>query len=112
MKTVELTEINFHHFVSNRQFVIVDIYTVACPPCKFFATLFEEVAGMYENKICFSKLDAGMFLSIAMELRVTPVPKLIFYVKGRLISINNVPAGIKAFKDLIEINFSDPGVKH
>ena len=55
---VEITDATFEEeVVKSDTPVVVDFWAEWCGPCKMIAPLVEELAGEYEGKVKFTKLD-------------------------------------------------------
>ena len=62
---------------------IVDFWAEWCAPCKLMAPVFDEVAGEFEGKIKFGKIDVDDNTRAATELGVMNIPTLVFFKGGK-----------------------------
>lgn len=98
-----VNEKNFESDVRNSDIpVIIDCYADWCGPCKAFAPTFEAVAGDYEGKVKFVKLDVDASSGVAGELGIRSIPTVIFFKGGsevnrRMGAVDR--SGLKEFVD-------------
>ena len=84
MSLVHLTEENFESEVMQSDIpVIVDFWATWCPPCKMLAPIFEELAGGYEGKMKFAKLDTDEVRATAQKYGIMSIPTLIVFKGGK-----------------------------
>ncbi|MCD4704427.1 MAG: thioredoxin family protein [Methanosarcinaceae archaeon] len=62
--------------------VVVDCYSNSCPPCKKMAPIFEKLAGEYDGKIKFVKVDLDRSRAIGRTYQVRGVPTLFMFKDG------------------------------
>ncbi len=65
--------------------VVVDFWAEWCGPCLMMAPVFEELAGEYEGKLRFAKLDTDANEATMMRYGVQGIPTLLFFNKGELV---------------------------
>ncbi len=84
MKNItELTESNFEAEVLRAQGpVIVDFFAPWCGPCKMLAPVLEQLAGEFQGRIKFAKLNVDDAPELAGKYRITGVPTLILFLNG------------------------------
>jgi thioredoxin 1 len=63
--------------------VVVDFYGQGCPPCDKLAPIFEQVAGEFDGRASFVKIDVGDASSVAAEFGIFGVPTVLFFKEGR-----------------------------
>ncbi|MCD4821668.1 MAG: thioredoxin fold domain-containing protein [Methanococcoides sp.] len=68
--------------------VVVDCFAKTCPPCKKMGPVFEKLAGEYESKVKFIKIDLKSSPEIGKRFNILGVPTLLFFKDGNL--VNNV----------------------
>jgi len=64
--------------------VLVDFWANWCGPCKMIASIVEEVAKEYSNKIKVGKLDVDSNPKTATEYGIMSIPTLIFFKQGKV----------------------------
>ncbi|MHC1576032.1 MAG: thioredoxin family protein, partial [Methanosarcinaceae archaeon] len=62
--------------------VVVDCYSNSCPPCKKMAPIFKKLAGEYDGKIKFVKVDLDRSRAIGRTYQVRGVPTLFMFKNG------------------------------
>lgn len=75
---------NFEAEVLNSHMpVIVDLWGPLCGPCLALMPQVEELAGQYEGKVKFCKLNVAENRRLAISLKVMAVPTILFYKGGQ-----------------------------
>ncbi len=75
--------------------VVVDFTASWCPPCKMLAPIFERVAGSYEGKAKFYKVDIDQNVETAAKYGVQSIPNLLFFKDGQVVDqhVGMIPEG-------------------
>ncbi len=82
---IEVNKDNFEaEVVSSDLPVVVDIWGPKCGPCLALMPSVEELAGQYEGKVKFCKLNVSGNRRLVISLKVMGVPTFLFYDKGEL----------------------------
>ncbi|MES2824760.1 MAG: thioredoxin TrxC [Pseudomonadota bacterium] len=63
--------------------VLVDCWAPWCGPCKSFAPVFEQAAGILEPKLRLAKLNTELVPSIAQRWAIRSIPTLILFKQGK-----------------------------
>jgi thioredoxin 1 len=84
-KTLHVCDDDFTKTLKDNSLVVVDCYADWCPPCKMIAPFIEELAGTYEGKVAFAKVDVDNCPGIAMQYGVHSIPTLLFFRGGQLV---------------------------
>ncbi|MQF82648.1 thioredoxin [SAR202 cluster bacterium AD-802-E10_MRT_200m] len=65
--------------------VLVDFWAEWCQPCKMIAPIVEELAGEFDGKIKFAKMDVDSNPKTPMNYGIRGIPTLIIFQGGQAI---------------------------
>ncbi len=73
--------------------VVVDFYADWCGPCKMMSPLMEKLAGEYDGKVKFCKVNVDNEQELAIQNGVQSIPLFVLYKNGEAIakSVGAVP---------------------
>ena len=78
--TVEITDATFRDEVVNSDVpVVIDFWAEWCGPCKMIAPIVEELAGEYEGKVKFAKMDVDTNPQTPMQFGIRGIPTLLIF---------------------------------
>ena len=81
--TVEITDSTFRDEVVNSDVpVVIDFWAEWCGPCKMIAPIVEELAGEYEGKVKFAKMDVDSNPQTPMQFGIRGIPTLLIFNGG------------------------------
>ena len=81
---VEITDATFEEeVVKSDTPVVVDFWAEWCGPCKMIAPLVEELAGEYDGKVKFTKLDVDSNPQTPMQFGIRGIPTLLIFSGGK-----------------------------
>ncbi len=65
--------------------VVVDFWAVWCGPCRLIAPVVEELAGAYDGRVKFVKLDVDENPDLAVRYNVMSIPTLGVFRGGKMV---------------------------
>ncbi|KAJ2036288.1 hypothetical protein IW146_005106 [Coemansia sp. RSA 922] len=71
---------------SSSKLVVVDFYSLTCPPCLVVDGILNQLAMQYPN-VGFYKVDIARFPDISEKCLITATPTLQFFRKGKMIDM-------------------------
>lgn len=81
---IEVTDDSVMDFVLDNNLAVVDCWAPWCGPCRMLGPVLEELAGEYEGKISFGKLNVDDNKKIAAEHGVMSIPTLLIFKDGKV----------------------------
>ncbi|MBI2860673.1 MAG: thioredoxin [Chloroflexi bacterium] len=83
-KPVAVTQDNFDKVVlKSDKPVLVDFWAEWCGPCRMVAPIVDELAGEYEGKIDFAKVNVDENQKIAAQYSIMSIPTLMIFKEGK-----------------------------
>lgn len=93
---IEVTDDTFDEEVIKSDLpVLVDFWADWCAPCKMIAPMVDELAGEYEGKIKFAKMDVDANQRIPQTYNIRGIPTLLIFSGGSPVDqvVGAVPKG-------------------
>lgn len=88
--------------------VVVDFYAEWCGPCKALAPLLEQLAGAFEGRMRFVKVNVDNAPQLAARYQVTGVPTLALFRGGQRLDALVGLVSPKALKSWLEAAAAQP----
>lgn len=82
--------------------VFVDFWAEWCGPCRMVSPVVEELAGEYEGKVNFVKVNVDEANELASKYNVFSIPTLAMFNKGELVGQQVGAASKESYKNMIE----------
>lgn len=83
---MELSDQNFEQeVIKGTSVTLVDFWAAWCGPCKMIAPIVEELAGEYEGRVRFGKLNVDDNPAIASKYAIRSIPTLMVFKNGGMV---------------------------
>lgn len=80
----------------------VDFWAEWCGPCRMVSPVVEELAGEFEGKVNFFKVNVDEANDLAAKYNVFSIPTLMLFNKGELVAQQVGAASKESYKNMIE----------
>lgn len=95
----DLADSNYFDEFKQPRTAIIEFYTTDCPFCRQLTPLLEELAGEYNQKVYFGKVNIDLVEDAAEKFDVIGVPSVIAFKKGNPVARIE---GLRGFDDMNE----------
>jgi thioredoxin 1 len=97
---INITEKNFQtEVLQSSTPVLLDFSATWCGPCKMLEPILGELAGEYDGRVRFAKVDIDQEQTLAAQFHISAVPTLLFFKGGQVVDQRR---GLKSKAELKE----------
>ena len=96
-----VTGAEFESLIQDNEIVFVDFWAEWCAPCKQFAQVYEQVAGLFSN-VVFAKINIEHEHEMAESFSIRSIPHLMVFKSGIAIYSEAGSMPESTLKELIE----------
>lgn len=82
--------------------VFVDFWAEWCGPCRMVGPVVEDLAGEYEGKVKFVKVNVDQVGELASRYNVFSIPTLILFNKGEIVGQQVGAASKESYQNMID----------
>lgn len=84
-KASDVTDAGFSDFIGNNNVALIDCWAPWCGPCRMIAPLIDELAGDYDGRVAFGKLNTDENMETAKSMGIVSIPTLLIFKGGNLV---------------------------
>ena len=84
-KAIEITDDNFDEIIATDKPVLIDFWAEWCGPCKMIGPVVEELAGDYNGRAVFGKIDVDSNPNISAKYGIRSIPTLLVFKNGEIV---------------------------
>lgn len=85
-KMINLTDENFEKEIQSEKPVLVDFWAEWCGPCQMLGPILEKVAGDFQDKITFAKVNVDSAPVVSQKYQINQIPNVILFKNGQPVS--------------------------
>lgn len=82
--------------------VFADFWAEWCGPCRMVGPMVEELAGDYEGRVKFVKVNVDQAGAIAQKYNIFSIPTLMLFKKGEMVSQQVGAASKDSYRGMID----------
>jgi thioredoxin 1 len=83
---LNLTDENFEKEIQVKKPVLVDFWAEWCGPCQMLGPILEKVAGVYQDKVIFAKVNVDAAPLTSQKYQINQIPSVILFKEGQPVS--------------------------
>jgi thioredoxin 1 len=81
----EINDNDLEEILQSRELVVVDFYSLTCPPCQVMGGLLNELGPAYAGRIDFFKLNVDRNPRAAAKFQIQSVPTVMLFRQGKIV---------------------------
>lgn len=82
--------------------VFVDFWAEWCGPCRMVGPIVDELAGDYDGKVKFVKVNVDEAGDLATKYQIFSIPTLVLFHKGEIVGQQVGAASKESYKNMID----------
>ncbi|RKE02499.1 thioredoxin [Marinifilum flexuosum] len=92
MKAIENAK-ELENLLKKDHAILIDFYAETCPPCQAIMPIVDKLAGDYEGRVEFHKVDVHKFPDLRTKYQIGSIPALLFVKNSKILdkSVGVVP---------------------
>ncbi len=84
-KPREVTEDEFDEIIKSTKPIVIDFYSLTCPPCQVMGGLLNELGPAYAGRIEFFKMNVDRNPRTAATFQIQSVPTVLLIHRGKIV---------------------------
>jgi thioredoxin 1 len=86
-RPIVLTDMNFRNEVSKYPLMLIDFWAPWCGPCKMISPIIEQLAGEYDGKVVFGKLNIDENQTVAQNFGIQSIPTMMILKNSKVVDV-------------------------
>jgi len=84
-KPREITDNEFDEIINSARPIVVDFYSLTCPPCQVMGGLLNELGPAYTGRLDFFKMNVDRNPRAAANFQIQSVPTVLIIHRGKMV---------------------------
>jgi thioredoxin len=85
VEPVTLTDATFSDTVKKSQLLVVDFWAPWCAPCRTVSPILQQLAGEYQGRVTFGKLNVDENPAVSAQFQVEGIPTIMIFKNGNIV---------------------------
>jgi thioredoxin 1 len=86
-RPIVLTDMNFRDEVSKHPLMLIDFWAPWCGPCRIISPIIEQLAGEYDGKVVFGKLNIDENQTVAQYFGIQSIPTMMILKNSKVVDV-------------------------
>src|SRR5579862_6402089 len=87
MASVVLSDETFFSAIKSQSLMVTDFWASWCGPCKMMAPILDDLAGKYDGKITFAKVNVDENPRVSRQFGIMSIPTFLVTNKGKVLDV-------------------------